>query len=494
MSAHSFTAGLRDPPCLRHGPRRPPQGDRRGASSRSWSSTGGDVTTRQIAEAAGIAEGTIFRVFADKRALILAAAESVMNPAGGREAMARTLAGLDGLEARVVAVVERLGRAWSSRCSVMMALRCGPDGRARTGIVRRGPSRPAGLRGEGPGASCSPTSPRCCSHRTPTSSRVPPGRAALVLRSLSSAPGTRACRWPTTRSPPPRSRTRSSRRRPRREAADAAPTPAHPPRPYRAWLGAVVVLQFVGMLAMLYLPSLNADIIDNGVATGDTGYIVRTGAADARPSRWSRSSARSTAVWFCARTAMGFGRDLRAALFHRVGSFSQREVQQFGAPSLITREHQRRPAGADAGADGLHDAVSAPIMMVGGVLMALREDAGLGWILAVVVPALVPLGRARRQPDGAELPADAGAHRRGQPGAARADHRHPRGARVRPRAARDAALRRRQRRPHRGRGPGRPLDGHDVPAGDAGRERLQRRGASGSAGTGSTAGRCRSGR
>ena len=119
-------------------------------------------------------------------------------------------------------------------------------------------------------------------------------------------------------------------------------------------------------------------------------------------------------------------------------------------------------------------AVSVPIMMVGGILMAMREDLGLSWLLAVVVPALFLCVGARGVADGAQLPPGAGADRRGQPDPARADHRHPGGARVRARAAGDRALREGQRRPHRGVGPGGPLDGHDVPAGDADRERLQR--------------------
>src|SRR5688572_14166884 len=89
---------------------------------------------------------------------------------------------------------------------------------------------------------------------------------------------------------------------------------------YRPFLTAVVVLQFVGVVAMLYLPSLNADIIDQGVATGDTDYIIRTGAVMLAVSLVQIVCAVS-AVWFGARTAMGFGRDVRTALFHRVGTF-----------------------------------------------------------------------------------------------------------------------------------------------------------------------------
>ena len=107
--------------------------------------------------------------------------------------------------------------------------------------------------------------------------------------------------------------------------------------------------------------------------------------------------------------------------------------------------------------------------------MAMREDLGLSWLLAVCVPALFLVGRLHHLPDGARLPADADAHRRGEPDPARADHRHPGGPGVRPRARRDRALRRGQRRAHRRRGARRPLDGHDVPDRDADPEPLQRR-------------------
>jgi len=157
--------------------------------------------------------------------------------------------------------------------------------------------------------------------------------------------------------------------------------------PYRSWLAMVVVLQFVGVVAMLYLPSLNADIIDEGVAKGDTGYIVRVGAIMLAFSL-VQIVCSVTAVWFGARTAMGFGRDVRAALFQRVGTFSTREVQHFGAPSLITRGTNDVQQVQMLVLMACTIAVASPIMMVGGVIMALREDLGLGWILAVVVPAL----------------------------------------------------------------------------------------------------------
>jgi ATP-binding cassette subfamily B protein len=157
--------------------------------------------------------------------------------------------------------------------------------------------------------------------------------------------------------------------------------------PYRTYLTAVVVLQFVGVVAMLYLPSLNADIIDNGIVLGDTAYIIRTGGTMLAVSL-VQIACSVAAVWFGARTAMSLGRDLRAALFHRVGTFSAREVQEFGAPSLITRSTNDVTQVQMLVLMACTMAVSAPIMMVGGVLMALREDMGLGWILAVVVPAL----------------------------------------------------------------------------------------------------------
>ncbi len=157
--------------------------------------------------------------------------------------------------------------------------------------------------------------------------------------------------------------------------------------PYRRLLTAVVVLQFVGVVAMLYLPSLNADIIDKGVAVGDTGYIMRTGMVMLAVAL-VQVACSVTAVWYGARASMGLGRDLREQLFHRVGTFSMREVQEFGAPSLITRGTNDVTQVQMLVLMACTIAVSAPIMMVGGVIMALREDFGLGWILAVVVPAL----------------------------------------------------------------------------------------------------------
>lgn len=159
-------------------------------------------------------------------------------------------------------------------------------------------------------------------------------------------------------------------------------------RPYRREALAVVLLQLVGTIASLYLPSLNAKIIDQGVARGDTAYILRTGAVMLAISL-VQIVCSVAAVYFAARTAMAFGRDLRGAVFRRVGTFSAREVNRFGAPSLITRttnDVQQVQMLVLATGTML---VAAPIMCVGGIVMALREDVGLSWLMLVSVPALV---------------------------------------------------------------------------------------------------------
>lgn len=149
----------------------------------------------------------------------------------------------------------------------------------------------------------------------------------------------------------------------------------------------IVLLQFLGTLAMLYLPSLNAEIIDNGIVTGDTGYIWSHGALMLAISL-GQVVCSIAAVFLAARTAMGFGRDVRAAIFHRVGSFSAREVQHFGAPSLITRETNDVQQVQMLVLLGFTMFVSAPIMLVGATIMAAREDLGLSWLVAVIVPVL----------------------------------------------------------------------------------------------------------
>jgi ATP-binding cassette subfamily B multidrug efflux pump len=158
--------------------------------------------------------------------------------------------------------------------------------------------------------------------------------------------------------------------------------------PYRNLLAAVVVLQLFGTLAALYLPSLNADIIDNGVAKADPGYILRTGTMMLAVTL-VQVVCSVTAVYFGARTAMGFGRDTRAAVFHQVGAFSSREVTRFGAPSLITRTTNDVQQVQMVVLLTCTLMISAPIMCVGGIVMALRQDLGLSWLIVVSVTVLV---------------------------------------------------------------------------------------------------------
>jgi len=158
--------------------------------------------------------------------------------------------------------------------------------------------------------------------------------------------------------------------------------------PYKGWIGAIVLLQFTSTVAMLLLPSLNADIIDKGIARGDTGYIVEVGAVMLGVTVVQAACAMASA-WFGGRTAMAFGRDVRQAIFGRVGSFSAREVSHFGAPSLITRATNDVQQVQMLAMMTCLMAVTIPIMMIGGIVMAMREDFGLSWLVVAVVPVLV---------------------------------------------------------------------------------------------------------
>jgi ATP-binding cassette subfamily B protein len=159
-------------------------------------------------------------------------------------------------------------------------------------------------------------------------------------------------------------------------------------RPYRGALTIVVIFQTIGTIASLYLPALNAEIIDDGVAKGDTGFIVSTGAVMLAVTVL-QVICTITAVYFGARTAMGFGRDVRAALFRQVGTFSDREVAKFGAPTLITRNTNDVQQVQMLVLMTCTLLVAAPITCIGGVYMALRTDLGLAWLLLVSVPVLV---------------------------------------------------------------------------------------------------------
>jgi ATP-binding cassette subfamily B protein len=161
-----------------------------------------------------------------------------------------------------------------------------------------------------------------------------------------------------------------------------------------------VFFQLIQTVATLYLPTLNADIIDKGVITGDTHYILRVGAAMLGISL-IQIVALGVAVFFGARTAASLGRDVRAGLFHRVQSFSAREIGHFGTPSLITRTTNDVQQVQMLVLMTLTFMVSAPIMCVGGIILALRLDVPLSGTVAIAVPVLgiaVTLIIARMRP------------------------------------------------------------------------------------------------
>ena len=159
-------------------------------------------------------------------------------------------------------------------------------------------------------------------------------------------------------------------------------------RPYKSAILAVVVLQLFGNIASLYLPSINGDIIDRGVSTGDTTYILSHGAIMLAIAGFQIICS-ITAVFFGARLAMGYGRDLRGAIFHHVGKLSAREVGKVGAPSLITRTTNDVQQVQMLVLMSATMMVMAPIMCIGGIVMALREDLDLSRLLLVCIPVLV---------------------------------------------------------------------------------------------------------
>ncbi len=158
-------------------------------------------------------------------------------------------------------------------------------------------------------------------------------------------------------------------------------------RPYRWPVAAVLVLQTLSSLASLYLPTVNAAIIDDGVAVGDTALIFRLGIVMLAVTALQGIVAIG-AVYFGSRIGMGFGRDLRSAMFDHVTSLSETETARFGAPSLLTRttnDVRQIQVLVQMTATVL---VTAPIMGLGGIAMAVHQDAGLAWLLAVSVPVL----------------------------------------------------------------------------------------------------------
>ncbi|MFJ2016019.1 ABC transporter ATP-binding protein [Streptomyces nodosus] len=158
-------------------------------------------------------------------------------------------------------------------------------------------------------------------------------------------------------------------------------------RPYKKPIALLVLLQLLQTCATLYLPTLNAHIIDNGVVKGDTGYILAFGGLMIGVSL-GQVVCNMGAVYFGARTASALGRDVRAAVFDRVQSFSSREVSHFGAPSLITRTTNDVQQVQMLALMSFTLLVSAPIMCVGGIVLALGLDVPLSGVLVAVVPVL----------------------------------------------------------------------------------------------------------
>ena len=468
---------------------------------------GDAVTTKQIADAAGIAEGTIFRVFPDKDSLITATIARVFDPSPTLEEISKVDMGLplrDRLRAAVQILAERLDNVWELMSAMRMMGAPEQNARFRAALPthpindllptqlialhragREGfPGRPpAGRPGASPGdlRRHPPADHRRRSvdrrrDRRPAAGR--PARAFALTTLVSARCANGGSRPRATFQPSRKTYVQCSARTTHLTGGAHAVTSFSKTylRPYQRPLTMVVLFQLVGTIAALYLPRLNADIIDNGVATGNTSYIFTTGGYMLAVTLLQVICS-ITAVYFGARTAMGFGRDVRSAIFHRVGEFSDREVNQFGAPSLITRNTNDVTQVQMLVLMTCTLLVSAPIMCVGGIIMALSTDFGLSWLLAGQRAGTGDRHRADRDADGAAVPQDADADRHHQPGAARADLRHPGSPRLRPRTAGAGQVRGREPGRHRYRDEGGSADGADVPHRHVGAERLVGRGA-----------------
>jgi ATP-binding cassette subfamily B multidrug efflux pump len=158
-------------------------------------------------------------------------------------------------------------------------------------------------------------------------------------------------------------------------------------RPYAGPIILVLALLLIQALGNLYLPDLNADIINNGIATGDTDYILRTGALMLVVTALLGITA-VIGVYWGARVAMGFGRDVRSSIFAKVETFSQVEVNRFGPASLITRNTNDVQQVQTVVFMGLTILISAPILIVGGIIMALRTDVPLSGLLVIILPLM----------------------------------------------------------------------------------------------------------
>ncbi len=332
------------------------------------------VTTRQIAVAAQVSEGTLFHVFTDKDAIVEAVFEAEMSP----DQVLAELAAIDRslpLPERITVLVEIMQRRLGSVFELLTAV--GFQGRAeRLRQQRKGPVLDAVADVLRPGSD---------------GLRLTPEETARVIRML-----TFATTHPALNDEQPMSADRVAAVLccgVLTSALAGAPPVLIPLlrtylRPYARPLLAVVVLQLAATIASLYLPTLNADIIDNGVSTGDTGYIVRVGIVMLAITL-VQVVCTIVAVWFGARTAMAFGRDVRGGVFHAVGRFSAREMAGFGAPTLITRTTNDVQQLQILVLLSCTLMVTAPIAAIGGVIMAVRQDLGLSWLIVVSVSVLV---------------------------------------------------------------------------------------------------------
>ena len=158
--------------------------------------------------------------------------------------------------------------------------------------------------------------------------------------------------------------------------------------PYKWYIVGVIVFQMVSVIAALYLPTLNAQIIDQGVAQGNIGLIWQRGGWMLAIA-FIQITASVLALLLAARAAMAMGRDIRNAVYTKVSGFSEREVNHFGPGSLITRNTNDVQQVQMLTMMGSTMLVMAPLMAIGGIVMALRQDASLSWILAVAIPVLL---------------------------------------------------------------------------------------------------------
>lgn len=160
--------------------------------------------------------------------------------------------------------------------------------------------------------------------------------------------------------------------------------------PYKWTFVGVLVLQLLAAFGSLYLPGLNADIIDKGVAKGDLGYVWHTGGWMLAVSI-AQIALSIAATYFAARMAMSAGRDMRNDIFVKVSSFSERELSNFGAGSLITRNTNDVQQVQMLLLMGATFLISAPLMAIGGVIFAVRQAIQLSWIIAIAIPVLLAI-------------------------------------------------------------------------------------------------------